>query len=437
MSEDNGSRIPGFYKLPMQERIRRLIGLNGLSPETKTFLQQSEHLPADLADHMVENCIGSFELPLGLGMNLRVNGRDVVLPMAIEEPSVVAGVSKAARLLRNGEGITAEADSGLMIGQIQILDVVDTEAARNRILEAKESLLDQANACDPVLVRVGGGARDLEVRILPPTDMDDPLDTMMVVHLLVDVRDAMGANAVNTMAEGLAPRVAEITGGRVLLRILSNLADRRVVTATGRVPLRQLATNGHAEGGLELAERIQEASVFAERDPYRAATHNKGIMNGVDAVLIALGQDWRAVEAGVHAYAARTGRYQALARWRVEDDELVGRMTLPMAVGTVGGVVRDHPAVRAAMDIAHCDSALDVAQLAAATGLAQNLAALMALSTDGIQAGHMRLHARKVAVAVGATVHEIDALCTELNRRGRWSEESARQALASMRQGLL
>ncbi|MDY0005049.1 MAG: 3-hydroxy-3-methylglutaryl-CoA reductase, partial [Polyangia bacterium] len=314
MPEDKNSRWPGFYKLSLEERIARIHRNTGLRPETREQLGQDVGLALGTADRMVENCIGVFGMPLGLGLNLRVDGVDRVVPMAIEEPSVVAGLGRAARLLRGGMGVTSRRDEPVMIGQIQILDVEDPEGARDRILAARPALLEQANALDPVLCRVGGGARDLEVRLLPPEDPQDPADpenppdplgTMLVVHLLVDVRDAMGANVVNTMAERLAPRVAELTGGRALLRILSNLADRRLVTVTGRVALDRLVLGDGSTSGLQIAKGVEEASVFAERDPYRAATHNKGIMNGVDAVLLAFGQDWRAVEAGAHAYASR------------------------------------------------------------------------------------------------------------------------------------
>jgi len=422
----------------MTERVDRLVHANGLKPDTKRFLEQGERLSEHLADHMVENCVGTFELPLGLGMNLRVDGVDRLVPMVIEEPSVVAGLSKAARIVREGGDVTAEVRGGQMIGQIQVLDVPDIAAATERLLAERESLLREANSTDPVLVGVGGGARDLEVRVLDPQEHDDPVGPMLVVHLLVDVQDAMGANVVNTMAEHLAPRVAELTGGRVLLRILSNLADHRLVSVDAWIAAGALAGRDAPDEGSAVARSIQEASVFAERDPYRAATHNKGVMNGIDAVLVAFGQDWRAVEAGAHAYAARSGRYQALARWRYDEaaDELRGHMTLPMAVGTVGGVVQDHPAVRASLDIARCSGARDLAALAAATGLVQNLAALLALATDGIQRGHMRLHLRKMALSVGATGAEVEFLVKALRRRGRCTDEVARQELAGLRQGL-
>ncbi len=435
MTKEPKSRWPGFFKLSVEERIGLLARHSGLGGAELTFLKDQEHLSRRTANHMIENCIGTFELPLGLAMNLRVDGVDRLVPLATEEPSVLAGLSKAARFLRRGAGITTTVTSPLMIGQVQILDVPDLGAARTRVLEARRALLEEANALDPRLVEVGGGAQDLEVRILPPEGDDDPVGTMFVVHLLVDVRDAMGANAVNTMAEQLAPRLEELTGGRVRLRILSNLADRRLVTARARVPVDLLASNGASGTGPDVALGIQEASVFAERDPYRAATHNKGIMNGIDGVLIALGQDWRAVESGAHAYAARSGRYRALSSWRARGDVLHGELELPLAVGTVGGIVDSHPAVRAGLAILGIKTAAELASIAAAVGLAQNLAALRALATEGIQRGHMRLHVRKVGLSAGATEEELPALIEELQRLGRADLDTARSVLASLRQG--
>jgi len=393
------SRLRGFYDLDREERrevLRRetqcsayelaaLCGRSGLG------------LTPGQADRMVESCVGIFGLPLGVGTNLRVDGRDRLVPMAVEEPSVVAGLSHGARLLRAGAGISTHADPPRMIGQLQLLEVTDPSGVQ-RVLRVHEAeLLSRANALDPALLAAGGGARSLEVRLLAPIEADDPLGTMVVVHLIVDVRDAMGANAVNTMVEGIAPRIASLTGGRVLLRILSNLADRRRVTARGRVGLRRLG-RGDPQVGRAVAEGIEEACRFAERDPYRAATHNKGIMNGIDAVLVATGQDWRAVEAGAHAYAARSGRYTALSRWRVDREGrgLCGEITLPLPVGTVGGAARSHPAVDPAIHrLLGVEGAASLARVIAACGLAQNLAALRALATEGIQRGHMELHARK------------------------------------------
>jgi len=434
MSHDTNSRWPGFFKLSIPERIRQLAQRAGLSESDLRFLSEAEHLPRRTANHMIENCIGTFELPLGLAMNLRVDGSDRLVPMAIEEPSVLAGLSKAARYLRQGSGISTDVTVPLMIGQVQLLGVPELDRAERRVLEAKQELLDLANTLDPKLVAMGGGARDLEVRILPPEGDDDPVGTMFVVHIIVDVRDAMGANAVNTMAERLAERLEELTGGRARLRILSNLADRRLVVARGQLPVSLLGSNGDPNVGADIAQGVQEASVFAERDPYRAATHNKGIMNGIDAVLIALGQDWRAVESGAHAYAARTGRYRALSRWRVRDGVLYGEIELPLAVGTVGGIIESHPAVRAAFAILDIHTAAELASIAAAVGLAQNLAALCALATVGIQHGHMRLHARKIGLSLGATEEELAPLTEELQRQGRIDVDTAATILAELRE---
>jgi hydroxymethylglutaryl-CoA reductase len=317
--------------------------------------------------------------------------------MAIEEPSVVAGASLAARLVRDGGGFKTSSDEPLMIGQIQVLDVSDPWSARFELLAARERILALANQQDPVIVKLGGGARDLEVRIIETS----PVGPMLAVHLIYDTRDAMGANTVNTALEAVAPLVAEISGGRTLLRILSNLADRRRARAKGVVPAASLAHGRFS--GKDVARGIVEAAAFATADPYRAATHNKGIMNGIDAVVIATGNDWRAVEAGAHAYAARSGRYTALSTWQLDGaGNVVGTLELPMAVGIVGGATRVHPAAKAALKLLGVKTARELAEIIAAVGLAQNLAALRALVSEGIQRGHMKLHAQQVAIAAGA-----------------------------------
>jgi hydroxymethylglutaryl-CoA reductase len=400
------SDLSGFYRLPMAQRRAKLAAARGLSEEELRIINGEGGLCDELADHMVENALGTLGLPLALCVNLRVNDRDWLVPMAIEEASVVAAASHAAKLLRAGGGLRTELSAAHMIGQIQILDVPDPSSAERTILGARDELLGTANTCDPCLIRVGGGARDVEVRHLPPLGPEDPVGPMLVVHLIVDVRDAMGANTVNSMCERLAPRLSELSGGRVRLRILSNLADRRTVRVTGRVPFEALAGKG-CSSPEELARGIEEASVFAERDPYRAATHNKGIMNGIDAVLLAFGQDWRAVEAGAHSFAARGGRYTALTRWRVHDRTLCGELELPLPVGVVGGVTAVHPSFKVGSRITGIKSAAELASLTAAVGLAQNLGALRALAAEGIQDGHMRVHARNVAVAAGAVGQEV------------------------------
>jgi hydroxymethylglutaryl-CoA reductase len=437
------SELPGFYRLPVHERRARIGALTQISDEELALLSPGSGLGEAQADRMVENALGVLGMPLGLCVNLRIGldgepPRDVLAPMAVEEPSVIAAASYAAKLLRAGGGVRATVSEPVMIGQIQVLDVPDAERAERAVLAAKDELLASASAGHPSLVAAGGGARDLEVRHLAPLDADDPCGAMMVVHLVVDVRDAMGANAINTMCERLAPRVAELTGGRVALRILSNLTDRRTVTVEGRVPFSALEGQG-AQSGEALARAIEEASVFAERCPWRAATHNKGIMNGVDAVLIALGQDWRAVEAGAHAFAAKDGRYTAMARWRVERDgagggALVGRMELPMAVGTVGGVIRVHPVVQVNRRIARIERAAELASIVAAAGLAQNLGALRALAAEGIQSGHMRLHARNVAVEAGAVGDEVTTVASAIADRREVNLRAAKEALAALRE---
>jgi len=425
------SRLQGFHKLSVMERRQVVMAHTDLTEAQSLSLGANGGLSDEQADKMVENALGVLAIPFGLCVNLHINGRDRLVPMSIEEPSVVAAASHAAKLFRAGGGVQVETEPSLMLGQVQLLDVPDVAAARTSITAASERLLALADACDPVLVSLGGGARALEVRVLEPRGEGDPLGTMVVVHLVVDVQDAMGANAVNTMCERLAPELAALSGGRSRLRILSNLADRRLVRARVSIPFDALARGQHS--GREVAAGIEEASVFAERDPYRAATHNKGIMNGVDAVLIAFGQDWRAVEAGAHAYACKDGHYGALATWRMTEQGLHGLLVMPMAVGTVGGVVRVHPTVAAARTIAGVESAADLGSLVAAVGLAQNFGALRALSAEGIQQGHMRLHARNVAVQAGAVGAEIDPLAEALAKAGRVQLEVARELLALAR----
>ncbi|MGE0784652.1 MAG: hydroxymethylglutaryl-CoA reductase, degradative [Sandaracinaceae bacterium] len=426
------SAIPRFYQLSQSERRERIGSDVTLSPEELSRLCPEHGLSESHAERMVENALGVFGLPLGVCVNLRVNGDDVLVPMAVEEPSVIAASSFASKLLREGAGVEAIVSEPLVIGQIQVLEVADPASAERAILEAQDELLALANSGHRRLIEAGGGAREIEVRHLPKESAEDPCGDMLVVHVAVDVRDAMGANAVNSMCERLAPRVEELTGGRVALRILSNLTDRRTVTVIGRVPFGSLEGKGMSSGR-ELAERIEEASVFAERDPYRACTHNKGIMNGVDAALIALGQDWRAIEAGAHAYAAKDGRYTALARWRAREDHLEGRMTIPLAVGTVGGVAKSHPVVEVNRKIARIENAAQLASICASVGLAQNLGALRALAAEGIQRGHMRLHARNVAVEAGATEDEVLEVATRIADLGQVNADAALRVLAELR----
>jgi hydroxymethylglutaryl-CoA reductase len=407
--QGTGSRISGFYNLSLEERLNEIVRRSNLSPEEGAAMSGEAGLPAEQADHMIENVIGLYALPLGVALNFIINGREVIIPMAIEEPSVTAGVSFMAKLARSAGGFTAHTTPPEMIGQIQILELRDLPAARLALLEQRDQLLAEAMEFDPVLKRLGGGPRDLEVRIIS----DSPIGPFLVLHLIYDVRDAMGANAVNTAVERLAPRVETITGGRVHLRILSNLADRRLARARCTILLNELAVGDYSAEAVR--DGVIAAWAFAAADPYRAATHNKGIMNGVDAVVMATGNDWRAIEAGAHAYAARSGKYTSLSTWGKDDQgNLVGTLEMPMAVGIVGGATRVHPTARAALKLMEITNASQLAEIIVSVGLAQNLAALRALASEGIQKGHMSLHARQVAIAAGAQGEQIERLAGQL-----------------------
>ncbi|MEJ2267155.1 MAG: hydroxymethylglutaryl-CoA reductase, degradative [Anaerolineales bacterium] len=410
MPSDNlGSRLPGFYNRTLDERRAELGRGALLSPAELAALTGEAGLSADQAEHMIENVVGIYSLPLGIALNFVVNGREVLVPMAVEEPSVVAGASFMAKLARAGGGFVAHTTNPEMIGQLQILDVPDLASARLAILEQKERLLGEVAQIDPVLQRLGGGPRDLEVRLIDSS----PIGPFLVLHLIYDVRDAMGANAVNTAVERLAPQVESITGGRAHLRILSNLADRRLARARCTIPLSELAFDQYSAE--QVRDGVIAAWAFAAADPYRAATHNKGIMNGVDAVVIATGNDWRAVEAGAHAYASRHGQYTSLSTWEKDaEGNLAGTLEMPLAVGTVGGATKVHPSAQAALKLMGVSSARQLAEIVISVGLAQNLAALRALATEGIQRGHMALHARQVAVAAGAEGDMITRLAEKL-----------------------
>lgn len=416
------SRIPGFYKLPIEERVRLLREFSGLTDEDVRLLTGNGRLSLDVADKMIENVVGTFELPFAVATNFLINGRDYLVPMVIEEPSVVAAASNAARWTREGGGIKSIASEQLMIAQIQVIKLGSPYVASVKILERKREILDLANSTNEFLVKIGGGARDLETRVI-----DTPLGKMLIVHLIVDVRDAMGANIANTMAEAVAPLIEDITGGKVLLRIISNLADRRIVRAWTRVPPESI-------GGEDVAERIVYAWAFAAGDPYRAATHNKGIMNGIIAVALATGQDTRALEAGAHAYACRDGKYKPLTVWQMgENGYLEGYIELPLAVGTVGGSIRSNPMARLSLKILGVSTAKELAEVMAAVGLAQNLAALRALSTEGIQRGHMKLHARQLALAAGASPDEVEKVVDLMLRGEAFTLEKAKEALEKVR----
>ena len=423
------SRLPGFYNLPLDERVARVARRADLTDEETDALHSAMGLDLARAEQMVENVVGLYSLPLGIAVNFVVNGRDVLAPMVIEEPSVVAGASFTAKLARAGGGFRAVADEPEMIGQIQVLDLADPWAARFDLLAARDELLALADESDPVIVRLGGGARDLTARVLEHT----PAGPMLALHLIFDCRDAMGANAVNTACEALAPQIEEITGGRVLLRILSNLADRRLARARCTIPTEVLGFRDFS--GEQVARGVVEAWAFAAADPYRATTHNKGIMNGVDAVVIATGNDWRAVEAGAHAYAARSGRYTSLSAWEIDaQGNLAGVLELPLALGIVGGATRVHPTAQLALKILGVQTARELAEIVASVGLAQNLAALRALATEGIQRGHMRLHARQVALAAGAAGDEVPQLVRQMIAEGNIRVNRAQAILSQLRQ---
>ena len=404
------SRIAGFYQLDPGARLRAVGAFDGLNPDELAALRGGQgSLSIERADKMIENVIGTFELPLGIATNFRINGRDVLIPMAVEEPSIVAGASFAARIVREGGGFEASSTRSLMIGQVQLVHVPDIDAARAAIMRARDDILALANGQSETLVRLGGGAEEVEVHTFPET----PSGPMLVVHLIVDCMDAMGANAVNGMAEAVAPLLERISGGRAYLRILSNLTDRRLARARAVVP--PSALDRPDMSGPEVIEGMLHAYAFAVVDPYRATTHNKGILNGIDPVLVATGQDWRAVEAGAHAYAARVGRYTSLTTWwRDEGGNLVGELELPLAVGIVGGATRVHPAAQAALKLLGARSARELAEVCACAGLASNLAAMRALATEGIQQGHMALHARQVAMSAGATAELVSVIADQL-----------------------
>ena len=412
-----------FYKLTLAERHEYLLQNSNLKAEDLETWLPSSGLSFETADHMIENAVGLFSLPLGIAQNFIVNGKPVLVPMVVEEPSVVAAVSYMAKLAQPG-GFKAWMHSQEMIGQVQLLDLADLNAARSLIESHEPELLEQVRALNPGLTRHGGGVRELEVRRIEQS----PIGSFLVVHLILDAADAMGANMVNTAVESLAPLLAALTGARAHLRILSNLSDRRLATAEVSLSLEKLAFEGF--GGEQVRDGVIEAWAFAEADPYRAATHNKGIMNGVDAVLLATGNDWRAVEAGAHAYAARGDHYSSLSTWTAgEDGSLKGSLTLPLAIGIVGGATRVHPAAKTNLKLMGVEHASDLGEIIASVGLAQNLAALRALATEGIQKGHMTLHARQVALAAGAADEQVEALARELTAVGKITLSEATRIL--------
>ncbi len=418
---------PGIEKLrhlSPSQRLQAVASATQLSPEQSSALLGNAALPLSTADGMIENVIGRFELPLGVATNFQINGRDYLIPMAVEEPSVVAAASFMARLVKSNGGFATSSTDPIMRGQIQLLGVPDVEVAAHALADAKEQIVALANTHDLALQELGGGCRDIEVHRFD----DTAVGPMLVLHLLVDVRDAMGANTVNSKAELVAPLAEQLTGGTARLRILSNLADRRLARASVSMQPDSLTTASFT--GSAVAEGIVEACAFAEVDPYRAATHNKGIMNGIDPVVLATGNDWRAIEAGAHAWAAQSGRYTSLTRWRIEGDGcLHGSIELPMAVGLVGGATRTHPAAQAALAMLQVETASELGEVIAAVGLAQNMAALRALATEGIQRGHMALHARNIAIAAGAEGGQIADVAKKLVESGDISVDAAKQLL--------
>lgn len=421
---EKSSRIPGFYKKSLDERLRIVAEWAGLTEEEVKLLRNLGNLPEKIADSMIENVIGGMTYPFAVAVNFRINARDYLVPMVIEETSVVAAASNAAKMLRDGDGIRALADKQYMIGQIHLVNVSAPRYKAQKILENKEELLDHARQQDSILQKLGGGPRDLIVRVV-----DTRMGPVIIVHLVVDVLDAMGANTVNTMAEAIAPLLEKITGGEARLRIISNLATYRLARAWARASPEKV-------GGIEVAKKIVEASILAEADPYRAATHNKGIMNGIIAVALATGQDHRAIEAGAHAYATMNGSYKPLSYWELDEEGmLVGSIEIPLQVGIVGGATRVHPVAKIALKILGVKTARELAEVMAAVGLAQNLAALRALVHEGIQKGHMKLHARNLAIMAGATGDLIDKIAEKMISDGRIRFDYAKQLLEEYLKG--
>lgn len=403
------SRIGGLYNKSVAERLAIVQNVVGMTQQEANQIVSGQSLPVAVADGMIENVIGVYPLPFGIATNFLINGRDYLIPMVVEEPSIVAAASFMAKLTRDHEGFSTSYSGSLMIAQMHVMDLSDPYGARLTLLQQRDDLLARANALDKTLISLGGGARDIHVRVLD----NQKTGFILAVHLIVDVLDAMGANTVNTMAERLAAEVERITGGRVLLRILSNLADLRLARARVVVPPAALDTEGYS--GEAVAEGIVEAYQVADADPYRATTHNKGIMNGIDPIIVATGNDWRAIEAGAHAYAARTGQYRSLTTWeRDKHGRLVGTLEMPMAVGIVGGATKTHPLSQLSLRILGIDTAAELAQVVAAVGLSQNMAALRVLSTEGVQRGHMELHARNIVVQAGVPGAAVDWVISEM-----------------------
>jgi len=415
------SVISGFYKLPLKERLAIVKDFASLTDEEIALLENTGAVAFDTVNHMVENVIGVFPEPLGLAVNFQINGKDYLIPMATEEPSVIAAACYAAKMVRDGGGFHTSSTAPIMIGQVQVVDLKDSLQAKKQVLEAKADILKKANDQDPVLNSFGGGAKDLDAKIIETT-----MGNMLIVELYVDCRDAMGGNAVNTMAEAIAPQIEELTGGHVYLRIISNLATKRMAKAWCSIPKESL-------GGEAVVDGIAYASAFAAADPYRAATHNKGAMNGIIAVVLATGNDHRAIEAGAHAYAALNGPYTSISKWtKKENGDLEGVIELPMAVGLIGGAVKTHPVARVAMKILGVKTANEFAEVLAAVGLAQNLGALRALASEGIQRGHMSLHARNIAITAGAKDELVDLVAQQMVKERKVRVDRAKEIIEEL-----
>jgi len=426
----DSSRLEGFYKLSVSERREMLAKIAGLTPEQVGAWSSSGELSEDSADRMIENVIGTYSLPIGVATNFIIDGEHYLIPFVLEEPSVVAAASNMAKRCHANGGFTSDNDDPVMIGQIQVVGCDNPEAAKASVLENSAKLIESCNAVDPILVKFGGGCRDIRARIIE-TDSG----AMVIVHILVDCRDAMGANAVNTMAETIAPKIESLTSGTVILRIISNLAVHRLARVSAVFSPEEISDKGDARQGSEVIDGVLQAYHFAKADPFRATTHNKGIMNAISPVAIACGQDWRAIESGAHSFAAHERVYGSLTHWEKDDEgNLVGSIELPMAVGLVGGAVRVHPAAQANVALLGITSADELAKVMAAAGLAQNLGALRALATVGIQAGHMKLHVRNMAVTAGAEDGEVDIVAARLRERGgRITQKAVEEELASLR----
>ncbi|MBC2858644.1 MULTISPECIES: hydroxymethylglutaryl-CoA reductase, degradative [Stappia] len=424
MSDARSSRIEGLHKMTPADRLQAVAAKAGLGNEAIASLAQAAEGRIELADRLVENAISSIAIPIGVATNMIVDGREVLVPMATEESSVIAAVCNAAKRCRPTGGFFTSSSGPVMAAQIQLLGASDPEQVRLKVYERLDEIRTICNETDPLLVKFGGGFRDIEVRVIETAE-----GPMTIVHIIVDTRDAMGANAVNSMAEALAPRLVEWTGARSLLRILTNLADRRVVRARAVWPLEEI-------GGEEVRDDMISAYHFADADPYRAATHNKGIMNGVSAVVLATGNDTRAIEAGAHSFVARNGHYGSMSRWEEDaDGNLVGILEMPMAVGLIGGATKIHPTAQACLKLLGVETADQLARIIVSIGLAQNFAAMRALATTGIQKGHMALHAQNVALLVGAVGDEIDQVASELKALGKVRQDVAEEILARLRAG--